>query len=361
MNYLLATAVRRRWLILTCVASLHGVVGSLQPRDLQDARLFAAAGRDLLSMRWQEVYADPLVQAGPVQLLFSGIVGTISQVARIDLRFPLSVIVEVAVALSVAMVAGRMARRRGNDPHLAELASGLAATLLAFGWMAYGSGQQAEVFIPLLWIIAMHESERGRHMRAAVLLGVAGGIKLWGILGVPIVLSGRDLRRSVVSAATASGIIIATYLPFLVLGSRMFGFEWLAFPDAPVAAMVGSRDGFTWGWRLAQGLVVASLASTFVVLGRGRMAADWATVVVVTTLRIFLDPVFWYWYWLPVAIAALLGLCFVRTDWRGSVPWVVGPILVAMILTDGGQWQGLIVAALGFLAIAGARPREALA
>ncbi len=77
------------------------IVDGLQELPANDFRAFAIAGRRLLSPGWADVFDDPLIQVGPIHLLFNGLVDIVAELVNLDAQVLLSLVVQVGYVLGV--------------------------------------------------------------------------------------------------------------------------------------------------------------------------------------------------------------------------------------------------------------------
>src|SRR5438876_9336807 len=118
----------------------------VHPADTGDLSFFVHTSQKL-PWNW---FADPSVQAGPLQLL----------ILRVgDLVGALPLVIEVGCAGLIWVVAGRLVGRR------AQLIVSLAAVALGLTYSAYTDGHPAQLVAPLLGVLAALEVRRGRGVR----------------------------------------------------------------------------------------------------------------------------------------------------------------------------------------------------
>ena len=138
----------------------------VHPGDTGDLPFFLAAAHRLFSADWANVFADPSVQVGPLQLVVFRLGDSVGA---------LSLVVEVGAAALIWVVAGRLVGRR------AQFAVSLVAVALGLTYSAYSDGHLAQLVVPLLWVLSALEARRGRGVRAGVLIGLSAGFELWGL------------------------------------------------------------------------------------------------------------------------------------------------------------------------------------
>lgn len=301
---------RYRYWILGALAVVLGTLVSFEPGALQDPFLFARAGRRLLSRDWANVFADKLVQVGPLQLAVSGAVAKVADASHVDQRLPLSIFSEVTFTLGTMWLLSLLLRDRQRDhPQGLELLAGLVMLFGGISYTAYRSGQTGEGFIAALWLLTMRESKRSQPERAGLLVGLAAGFKLWGLLGIPFLLFLRDPRKMIRAVAAAGGLAAAIYAPFFLFGTvNTFKLRWLVFPDRPLRFIYGTSMGFTWQMRLVQGAIAASIGVALIALHRRSAVAEWNIPLAIASARLVIDPMVWAHYWLPVQLLGLIGI-----------------------------------------------------
>jgi hypothetical protein len=277
-------------------AALTGWMDGATPPS--DAGLYAQAGATMLSGAWQHTYANPAVQSGPLELaLISGAkhVGVTQRLFAVAL----DVVGAIALLLVAASFLGRRAR--------ALALFGLAAIALRIVGDMYAGGHPAELFIPLLWLLAAREARGGRTVRAGVLLGLAAGFEVWGILGVAVLVLAPRLRRIVPAALLAAALTFAIYLPFALGGDfHMLSYHW-TIAGGLDARLFGLDHRFTWGMRLAEGAVVVCVGGAVALCSRRLAASVWLAPAAIASCRLVLDPTIYGYYWDTLLILLLIG------------------------------------------------------
>ncbi len=282
--------------------------------DAGDLGFFVTAGRTLVSGEWAQAFADPAVQAGPLQLAPLG--------AADALAGPLGVstLGLLAVALPLAGTAALMAVAslvlRGRAWWLPATVGG-AAVVLGLPRSAFVDGHPAQLFVPLLWLVAAHLARSGRALPAGAVVGLSAGLETWGLLGVAaLVLAPR--RRDVLSGgAVAAAVAAALYLPFLLAGElRMLEYRWTV-ADGTLASLVLEPGGaFPWELRFLQGAAAVGAGVAVALVLRRTTHAAWAALAAVVSVRLLLDPLGYSWYWLALQVLVLVGAAELLTS-----PW----------------------------------------
>ncbi|THG33229.1 hypothetical protein [Naasia lichenicola] len=311
-----------------------------------DYDLFGAAGADILTGNWGEVFVDPALQAGPWQLLFWGIPAVLGvQGAAGWTSFYL--IAGALIAGAVALLAHRITRP--IIPSAAPLIAIAAAALASASGVISASiaaGHPAQSVIPLLWMSAALSARRGSAFWAAALIGVATGWEIWGILGVPVLLLLPRIGPRAVGRAALGGLaaLAVAYGPFLLAGPvTMFGFAWPIYDGSLLHLLLPDGASFSWPLRAAQGLLTVAAGAAVALWTRGSRDAIWLVPLAVCSVRLLTDPVLAGYYFTPVVLAGVL--CFALAVARRSL-LSVAVALVTINVANGLQSTGWIAAAV---------------
>ena len=291
------------------LAALLGLQTGAQPADLS---LFAAGGRDILAGHLARVYASPVTEAGPLQLLLSrwlaadGAVPARWEVALLDAA--------LVLGLLSAARAGRGAGRAGGPPaQRRPLWPAAAATGYLLAWLAgpaFWAGHPVEVLVPICWTAATALARRGRRLPAVALMAAAAGVAPWAVLGLPCLLAAGPLRRGLASVAAAGVAAAALYLPFLATGHfAAAAHRWPVAGTSLVHLLAPGLPDAGWPVRLVQGAVVTGGCALVALRGRQRASITVVAPLVAALLRVATDPVQLGYYWVPVAacVAVLLA------------------------------------------------------
>lgn len=286
-----------------------GVLGAATPDG--DAAWFRSAGLGMVGPGFWDVFADPGLQIGVLVLLP---VGLLTAAAR---ALGLSDLLLVAAAQGalvtwVALGTARRVTRVTGAPALpAQWAVG---SVLALGGLladAVGTGHAEEILIGLLLVLAAGAAADGRGAAVGGLLGVAAGLKLWGVLGAPVALVGRRPRVVVGAAVVACAVTAVCYVPFFVRGEvNTFEFTWLMSNRTGLRELVGPGPS-DWALRVAQG------AAAFVVgccVALRRSGSPLTVVLCVVSTRLLLDPLMLPYYLGPLVVVGLLWAWSSRDD-----------------------------------------------
>jgi hypothetical protein len=269
----------------------------VQPGDTGDLPYFVHAAHGLFSQGWADVFADPSVQIGPLQLAL---------LALGDHMGLLPLVVQVGAAALLWVAAGRLLAQR--DPR-AQFVVCLAALGLGLTYGAYQDGHPAQVIVPVLWVLAGLEAREGRALGAGTLVGLSAGFEVWGLLGAVVFLLAPRVRAALTGLVTAVGVASALFLPFVLAGEfRMFDYRWQVNGDTLLGLFVAPGTPFTWSMRLCQGIAALGVGAGLAWPLRRTLHAVWLGPLAVVVVRIALDPVRYPWYWLALESLALLGL-----------------------------------------------------
>ncbi len=342
-------ALRWRLAIVAVAALLIAVVD--QGEGPFDTLSFIRASRTLFSAHALDVFADRFLQVGPVQLVFCWLLAGVADLLHVDYTVVFGPVIEVASVLTVVLTLRRLRSALARPPSPAiELAVGLVFVAWDLASSAYLYGHQAQVAIPLLWLLAAVEARAGRWQRAGVLVGLSAGIETWGVLGLPLLLAHLRPRDAVRSGALASVISLAWYAPFALFGTFRTGdFRWRVTPVSVLARWVTPGTTIGWGLRIGQGAAALAVASLVAVVLRRRPHALWVVPLAALVVRLALDPVNFSYYWVAPQTIALVGVgLLARESRRGE--WVAALSAYAVLLVE--EVDNLAVVALVLLGIA---------
>jgi hypothetical protein len=288
----------------SCVLAAAACVALLvRPDDTGDLPFFLHAADRLLSADWANVFTDPNVQVGPVQLLVFGLA---------DRGGLLPLVVQVGTAALLWVTAGRLLTRRAPR---AQLLAGLAAVALGLTYGAYQDGHPAQLVVPLLWVLAGLEARAGRTVHAGALVGLSAGFELWGLLGAVVFVLAPRMRAAVAGLATEVSVVAGLFLPFVLAGQfRMFEYSWRVNPDTLLGLLAEPGTPFTWSLRLLQGIAALGVGVAIAWTLRHTLHAVWLGPLAVIAVRLALDPVRYPWYWLALETLVVLGAAELLTS-----------------------------------------------
>jgi hypothetical protein len=299
MRELLRSPVTRVWAPVLVAAGARAYVD--RGTDPGDLVYFVHRGEQLLSAGWPDTFADAHLQSGPLQLLVFGAVRDLTALAFV---------IELAVAALLLAVLSRL-----GASERARLLVGLAAVAAGLTHIAFVDGHPAEAITPLLWVLAGVWARDDRVLAAGVLIGLSGGLELWGVLGAPVLLLAPRWRRAFAGGVALAAVVLAQLAPFALAGTfRMFTYQWAVASGTPASLLVQPGTHFGWPFRLLQAsLALAAGAAIVLALRRGIHAA-WLAPLVIALVRILLDPVSFGWYWLEVEAVVFVGAALLLTD-----------------------------------------------
>lgn len=339
-------------IVVAGIGGAHGIA----VHEVADYWRFAPAGRALLAGEWSQVYSDPSVQGGPLELLIYGLIDLIPVGAA-----GWAVIHTVVIAATVVVV-GRCllsaVPMNASRRHLLLLAVVLALGV-ALGPLAIGvsRGHPAQLGITVMWIVAAVFTRRGRALVGAAILGASALWEPWGVLAVPVLLLAPRLSvaRLAAAAAIAVGVAALVYLPFVLSGTFELGrFTW---PWLDARTLLGGFFGISeigWSYRLVQSAAAVAVGSAVALLSRRATGVEWIVPIAVVASRLFLDTLANYYYAVPPLVLLLTAsLAFaVAHRWRMLV--VVAAFIALFGVFPGVHWitTGLLLVAAVTFAIA---------
>jgi hypothetical protein len=340
------TRLRAAWVTLAAVSAAAGWAWSRAQVAIVDEPLFRDAGDALLHGRLAEVYAYPIVQAGPLELLWVRLVTALDAVSAGLHLTALGVVGVPGVTLATGYAVRRL-RAALDLPRAAAVELGVAALTLVWGvGAAFAfSGHPAQVVVPVAWVAAGVLGRRGRPVAAGAVVGLAAGWETWAVLGAAVLLLGpadgdrpepgraapRRAWPDVLRAAAAlTAVVGLLYLPFVAAGRfRMLDIRWPVSPQSLVADAVPAlvAEGFPW-WARAVQAACAVAAAAAVALALGSRAgtgpdAVWLVPLVAAAVRLVLDPVLYPYYWTAPLVLALAGVAVSRPRTAAGVAVVV--------------------------------------
>lgn len=306
----MTSLLARIWWLPALVGT--GLVATLDRHaDAGDVIFFAHAGETLWSSDWLDVYADPTLQSGPIQL---GVLGALSNLADgigVSLGAVLAYAIELGAMAALLLVLRRITARKGL-----LLVSSLVALVLGVAQSAYLDGHPAQLFVPLLWVVGGLVLRRGQGAWAGALIGFSAGLEVWGLLGVCIFAAAparRVAARGVIfTAVVAAGV----FAPFLLLGDfKMPDFEWQVASGTLVSLVVDPGSSYPWAVRLVQALAAIACGGAVGWALRRRSSVIWAAPLAAVLVRLLFDPVFYAAYLIaPLTLALVAALEFATGD-----------------------------------------------
>ena len=299
-----------------------------------DYTTFAPAGREILTGNWVGVFEDPIIQAGPFELIFWGIPFLLG-VQGVTGWIAFGIIVGSLFVVAIAWLVERLLR-----PVTAWWSVPLAlvvATVAALSGMiaaAISAGHPAEIAIPLMWIVGAVLARRGAPFAAAAVLAATAGWELWGLLGVPVLLLAPRIDPRTVwrSALAGIGVLAILFGPFVLLGPfHMFSFAWPIRTNSLAHLLVPHEATFPWPLRLTQGVLAVGGGAVVAVLLRRQRDAIWLVPLVVCAVRLYTDPVLAMYYGVPPLMMVLIGAVFAIAR-RSAIVFVACLLMVNALI-----------------------------
>jgi hypothetical protein len=170
---------RSAWVawIATTVTLLARVWGDGGSSDLGDTSYFSRIGRTLISSDWAHTFSHARVQAGVLELGFYGAASQLSRWSGIGIGRLLAPVIEIGV-VALLWWTLRTVLPRGRVGRLAAAVVVLLVVSVGCPSWVYFAGHPADAVVPLPWILAGAEAQRGRVIRAGVILGLSANIEL---------------------------------------------------------------------------------------------------------------------------------------------------------------------------------------
>jgi hypothetical protein len=344
--------VRYRLWIIGLVALTVAILDGRGAFDVHDPVLFIDAGKKLFTGDALDVFADKTVQEGPLALLIWGAIGRLSDVLNIGARAIASVVLQVGFTGAVVWLVRSSFSERDRPSADLELFAGLLVVLGGLSWTVLSTGHLAEGFIPLLWFQAARDARRGRVERAGLLIALSGGLKLWGVLGVPLLLLSPavDWLKLMRGLAICAGVVVLLYAPFALLGEfNTLDYRWEIAHSSLVHRLFRDSATFSWAMRAAQSAVVVTVGAALALVIRGRQRADWTVPIGIVALKLLLDPIVFSYYSLTLAVLALFGAALIVRKWP---PWVrlLGAAGLYLLLYPSWLFEGNLVGVVALVA-----------
>ena len=285
--------------------------------DAGDLGFFVTAGRTLVSGDWAQTYADPAVQAGPLQLAPLGLADALAGLLGASTLGLLALAIELLAAAAVLAVAWLVLRGRPLSGAWIAAGVGAAAVLLGLPRSAFVDGHPAQLFVPLLWLVAAHLARSGRVLPAGALVGLSAGLETWGLLGVAALVLAPRRRGALGGGGVAVALAAALYLPFALAGEfRMLEYRWTVADGTLASLVLEPGSAFPWELRVLQGAAAVGAGVALALLLRRTTHALWAPLAAVVAVRLLLDPLGYSWYWLALQALVLVGAAELLTS-----PW----------------------------------------
>ncbi len=334
-------------LLLPAAAIGPGLFGAAIPGG--DAGWFREAGRSMLGSDMLDVFSSSGLQIGPLYLLLVGVLAAVVDVVGLPVLFMVAAVQSVALAAYALYLAGRWADAWGAPRLAAQW--GVVTPVVFLGVLAesIGIGHPEELFLGLALAHLVLLVRSASTVRGGALLGVAVAVKLWAVLGAPLVLLRRGWRPVVVVGVLSATIAAAAYGPFYLFGdARTFEFTWGSGLQ-PFGIPLEHLALGGWALRLVQAAVVVAVTSAVAWWWPG---TGLPAVLVLVATRIVLDPLLQTYYTIPFVVVGLLwawttprrpGALGRLATWPGVLLAMVGPYLVEYPLRVGPTHVAMVV------------------
>jgi hypothetical protein len=295
------------------VASASLTIGA----DTGDLPFFVHSADDLFTGAWRDVYAEPDLQIGPIQLFLLALADVVAGALSLSTFTLLAFALPLFVSVLFLVVLRRFLADRPERRRIVLLVAGLAAVALGIPTSAYVDGHLAQGVVPLLWLLAGLQAREGHALAAGALVGASAGFEVWGMLGAVVFLLTPRLRDAAAALLVQVGVAAALFAPFALAGEvRMFDYHWVVNGDTLLSLFVEPGTDFTWWMRLAQGGIALAVAAALAWPLRRTLHAVWLAPFVVVVVRLALDPVRYPWYWLALQTLVLVGAVELLTGER---------------------------------------------
>lgn len=317
-----SVATRPDWIVVSACTVLGAVTQSAAQGG--DTALFLHSGSELLGPHPWDVFSVAGVQVGPLYLGLLAVVHVLASLTHIP-PFVLTGALLGGVLASLTLRTFRFLRP-GPGPGRVVGVWLLAYCLVVAGFLAEPmlNGHPEELITALLLVRAAEGVRRGETWWPALLVGVAGELKMWGFLGLPLLVHPFRLPLVARRAAVVAALLATTYLPFAVFGTvRTFQFQWGTEPASVLGYLTGYAGPYTWELRALQA-AVAGLAVWLLV--RRPIPAAWVVAALIGA-RLALDPIDQNYYW--TALALVLAVAVLAQQERVSSSVAAGILLLA--------------------------------
>jgi hypothetical protein len=292
----------------------------LRPSDTGDFWYFADRAADLFGSSGLHVYADhPKIQSGPITLLVAGAIESIDPGGFVLVPI-------CSAALCFATIAS-LASLRGARERSPWMLLGGGLLLVVWWWYLAMYGHLDDAVVLFLAAITLVAIQRGRHVPAAVAVGLMLAVKPWAVFLLPLTPrpTERGWRR-VAMPAVSVAVGAVCWAPFLVASSgTLDGMR----PPVLVAAdsvvqLFGANVGGDVPAVLRMAQLTIALSVVAVVVWRGHPEAALLGGVAV---RLALDPATWEYYTVGLVLGALV--------WdleRSRLRWPAATVAVTLLV-----------------------------
>jgi hypothetical protein len=322
------------------MAVISFAVGAAAARatDFEDDILFLYAGNGLVHGHLDQVFNDAGVQVGPLYLLVAGSLQAMCRVVHLDARV---VLAGTGAAIATALL-GLVTRRllavcRPETPDAAWREACVLVAVVIGGPLMLTSmfGHAEEIIVALTVVLAALAAHRRSPWAAGALLGLAGCVKLWGLLAAAILLLLPTLIQRLRALSAAAFVLGVAYVPFFVTKAvATFTYGWLVFPQSPMSLVIPPASHVGWVFRLFQGVIVIGVSLlTLRLVRRQSPWRPWAIPVSIVAARIFTDPTLIVYYWSPLLTLLAIGVAVAARPERQKRPLVPRVLTVTPIAT----------------------------
>ena len=286
----------------------HFWLGDSHPVDLGD---FVYGGHVLLGGSSNlhdtplHLYAqEPLLQVGPPVLLFFGLLFPLPEhglmVATAALIFACAMIAMASIKATVEALAGD--RRQTRQRFL------LGGMLVMPAWSTFLVYWHLEDAIAIMAIaVAFWVISNGRPSWAAGLaLGFGIACKPWALVVAPIILGLPSFRQQARAAASAAGLVLACWAPFVIA-------------DSETVTALGGLD--SW---LAPGSVLHALGARGLVAPHGAHSLMYVVALLLGGIAVYRKR------WFAVPLVALAGRILLEP--KAFLYYGCGPLVAAWLL-----------------------------
>jgi len=263
----------------------------------RDFHIYGSAGETLLSGAALHAYHSPAIQAGPLELALEGALWRLSAWPT-ALALAADLLVAIVFVLAVRAFAGRRP--------LALAVACCGAVAAGVVTHPYTAGHLAEPLAAVLWIAAARDAQRGRVLRAGVLVGLSAALEPWGLLGVSVLALAPSLRDAARGAALAGAVFAVQLAPFVATGDfAMTRYHWYV-TGGPLHLIIPGH-AFGWPLRLVQALVTLGVVIPLARRMRGLEAAIFVVPAATAIVRLAIDPMGVFYYWDTPLVVELVG------------------------------------------------------
>ena len=332
---------------------LARLVGPIVPMPV-DWDYFSHASNQLFSGGWATSFTDPVLQSGPWQLgcvhLLNAIADSLNVNVRLVIFCAYAAVLTCVVLMQLRMILGSSSWGVRGRTIAVACAPALLVIAIRPEWTV---GHPAEIAVPVLWLGAGRQAKSDRPLLAGLLIGVAAGFEVWGVLGVVVLADRRNLRawgRVVIGLSVA---VAVAYLPFAATGGLgMFSYQWSISGGTLVGLLLGGNHPFPWTARLLQAVIAVGGGGWIFYRLRHTPHATWLSLVACLQLRLLLDPLESTYYWLPIRFLLLVGIATaIGENKRLAALAALSLLSTGLPIAQGGQ-PGLVLVVLAITGVA---------